>query len=160
MPTARAIPSSLRRSAASITKMRKMRRMPAAIENEPNVVKNDMKAAPASSAASSASCFVLSASSPSCASVGCMRSMAWSLSVAPLFRAARVRDEDRLHQAGLVEQALRLPRAEGAARNRRLPRRRSGRSPSRIAVTKFRPARMRSDVACTRVELVGGSALR
>ena len=46
VPTARAIPSSPRRSAASITKIRKISRIPAAIENEPNVVKNDMKAAP------------------------------------------------------------------------------------------------------------------
>ena len=51
MPTARAIPSSLRRSAASMTKIRKISRIPAAIENEPKVVKNDMNAAPAASAA-------------------------------------------------------------------------------------------------------------
>ena len=39
------------RSAASITKIRKISRMPAAIENEPNVVKNDMNIAPPASAA-------------------------------------------------------------------------------------------------------------
>ena len=57
MPIARAIPSSPRRSAASITKMRKMSRIPAAIENVPNVVKKAMNALPASSAAAIASCF-------------------------------------------------------------------------------------------------------
>ena len=67
---ARAIPSSLRRSAASITKIRKIRRMPAAIENDPNVVNIDMKAAPCSSASSSASCLLLSASRPRLATVG------------------------------------------------------------------------------------------
>ena len=46
MPIARAMPSSPRRSAASITKIRKISRMPAAIENEPNVVKNAMNALP------------------------------------------------------------------------------------------------------------------
>ena len=55
----------------------------AAIENEPNVVKNAMNAAPAWSAFSIASCFVLSASSPSCESVGCMRSMTCPLNSAP-----------------------------------------------------------------------------
>ena len=50
MPTARAMPSSPRRSAASITKIRKISRMPAAIENEPKVVNSDMNAAPCSSA--------------------------------------------------------------------------------------------------------------
>ena len=60
MPTARATPSSLRRSAASMTKIRKMSRIPAAIENEPKVVKKETNAAPAASAAVSASCLVLS----------------------------------------------------------------------------------------------------
>ena len=46
VPTARAMPSSPRRSAASMTKIRKISRMPAAIENEPNVVNIDMNAAP------------------------------------------------------------------------------------------------------------------
>ena len=45
-----ATPISVRRSAASITKMRKINRMPAAIEKLPNVVNIDMKARPASSA--------------------------------------------------------------------------------------------------------------
>ena len=71
MPTARATPSSLRRSAASITKIRKMSRIPAAIENEPKVVKKETNAAPTLSAALSASCLVLSVSSPSAETVGC-----------------------------------------------------------------------------------------
>ena len=58
MPTARATPSSLRRSAASITKIRTMSRIPAAIENDPNVVKKDTKAAPTLSALFSASSLV------------------------------------------------------------------------------------------------------
>jgi hypothetical protein len=65
VPTARAIPSSLRRSAASITKIRKMSRIPAAIENDPNVVKNAMNAVPVSSASAIASCFAFATSSPS-----------------------------------------------------------------------------------------------
>ena len=64
MPTALAIPSSPRRSAASITKMRKMSRKPAKIEKLPNVVKSDMNALPCSSAASSASRLTGSSSSP------------------------------------------------------------------------------------------------
>ncbi len=41
VPIARAIPSSVRRSAESITKIRKINRIPAAIEKLPNVVKTD-----------------------------------------------------------------------------------------------------------------------
>ena len=55
--------------------------MPAAIENEPNVVNRDMNAAPCSSAVLRASCLLLSASSPSCESVG--RRLAITRSVAP-----------------------------------------------------------------------------
>ena len=74
VPTARATPSSLRRSAASMTKIRKISRIPAAIENEPKVVKKETNAAPAASAAVSASCLVLSVSSPSGRAVGCSAS--------------------------------------------------------------------------------------
>ena len=42
-PTARAIPISGFRSAASMMKMRKMRRMPAAIENSPKMMKMVVK---------------------------------------------------------------------------------------------------------------------
>ena len=71
VPIARAMPSSPRRSVASITKMRKMSRIPAAIENVPNVVKKEMKAAPVSSAASMASCFTVCTSRPSLSAAGC-----------------------------------------------------------------------------------------
>ena len=70
MPTARAIPSSPRRSAASITKIRKISRIPDAIENEPKVVKNAMNMPPTASAVVSAFCLVLSISSPSGATAG------------------------------------------------------------------------------------------
>ena len=43
VPIARAMPSSVRRSAESITKIRKIRRMPAAIEKLPNVVNTETK---------------------------------------------------------------------------------------------------------------------
>ena len=46
MPIARAMPSSVRRSAESITKIRKISRMPAAIEKLPNVVKIETKTSP------------------------------------------------------------------------------------------------------------------
>ena len=45
--------------------------MPAAIENEPKVVKNAMNALPASSAASIASCFTVCTSSPRAPATGC-----------------------------------------------------------------------------------------
>ena len=64
------MPSSLRRSAASRTKIRKISRIPAAIENAPNVVKNETNDAPMLSAAFSASCLVLSVSRPSALTVG------------------------------------------------------------------------------------------
>ena len=44
VPIARAIPSSPRRSVASMTKIRKMSRIPALIENVPKVVNIDMNA--------------------------------------------------------------------------------------------------------------------
>ena len=103
MPTARAIPSSLRRSAASITKIRKMSRIPAAIENEPKVVKKEMNAAPALSAALSASCLVLSVSSPSAETVGC--SALTTRSVAA--DAATVGDVHAVDQSRLTQQRLR-----------------------------------------------------
>ena len=83
MPTARAIPSSLRRSAASMTKIRKISRIPAAIENEPKVVKKETNAAPALSAAVSASCLVLSVSSPSAETVGCSALTTRSVAATP-----------------------------------------------------------------------------
>ena len=70
MPIARAMPNSPRRSAASITKIRKISRNPAKIEKLPNVVKSDMNALPSWSAVSSASRFTGSIWSPSRASVG------------------------------------------------------------------------------------------
>ncbi len=70
VPTARAMPSSPRRSAASMMKIRKISRIPAAIENEPKVVNSETKAAPIRSASLSASCFVLFACRSSGASVG------------------------------------------------------------------------------------------
>ena len=64
MPIARAIPNSPRRSAASITKIRKMSRMPAAIENDPNVVNIARNPAPISSADLIASRFTGATSRP------------------------------------------------------------------------------------------------
>ncbi len=49
-PTARAMPISGFRSAASITKMRKISRMPAAMLNSPNTTNTVVNAAPISSA--------------------------------------------------------------------------------------------------------------
>ncbi len=89
VPTARAIPSSPRRSAASMTKIRKMRRIPAAIEKVPKVVKRDMKALPASSASAIASCFAVTTSSPSGAMVGRRVSATWSESPTPAFASPR-----------------------------------------------------------------------
>ena len=57
--------------------------MPATIENEPNVVKNDMNIAPAASACLRASCFVLSASSPRRAASGWSTRIAWSVAETP-----------------------------------------------------------------------------
>ena len=51
-PTARAMPSSLFRSSASITKMFTISMMPAMTVNEPIVVRNSLKSVPARSAAS------------------------------------------------------------------------------------------------------------
>ena len=56
-PTARAMPISGFRSAASMMKMRKMRRMPAAIEKSPKMMKMDVKTLPTSRATSMASFF-------------------------------------------------------------------------------------------------------
>ena len=64
MPIARAIPISPRRSAESITKIRKTSRMPATIEKLPKVVKSDMNALPCWSAVSSASRLLGVASRP------------------------------------------------------------------------------------------------
>ena len=50
--------------------MRKISRIPAAIENEPNVVKNAMNALPASSAASIVSCLTVATSSCHWSSTG------------------------------------------------------------------------------------------
>ena len=58
MPTARAIPISDRRSAASITKIRKIRRMPEAIANSPKIRKKVTKIDPMISASRTASFFV------------------------------------------------------------------------------------------------------
>ncbi len=70
VPTARATPISVRRSAASITKIRKISRTPAAIENVPNVEKSDRNDAPCSSAASIPSCLAASTARPVPASIG------------------------------------------------------------------------------------------
>ena len=83
MPIARAMPSSPRLSAASITKIRKISKIPAAIENEPKVVKSDMNDAPAVSAVSSASCFVLSTSRPSGVTAGFSRATTASVCATP-----------------------------------------------------------------------------
>ena len=94
MPIARAMPSSPRRSAASITKIRKISRMPAAIENEPKVVNIDMNAAPAVSAASSASCFACrrprARAAPGSAAAA---RTTWSVSARAVVGAAAVGDE-------------------------------------------------------------------
>ena len=55
-PTARAIPISGFRSAASITKIMKISMMPEAMEKRPRMRKNDVKMLPNSSADSTASC--------------------------------------------------------------------------------------------------------
>jgi hypothetical protein len=57
MPTARAIPISDRRSAASITKMRKISMIPAAIEKRPKTMKKVTKTDPSSSAIRTRSSF-------------------------------------------------------------------------------------------------------
>ena len=100
MPTARAMPSSLRRSAASITKIRKISSTPAAIENDPKVVKNDMKALPASSAASSASRFESVASRPSGSTAGRTRARTASLSGTPEVASPRFETSTRLTRPG------------------------------------------------------------
>jgi hypothetical protein len=66
-----------------MTKMRKISRIPAAIENVPKVVKMVMNAFPCSSAISRPSCFSGSTSSPSGASVGASRSTTSSLTFTP-----------------------------------------------------------------------------
>ena len=58
IPTARAIPISERRSAASITKIRKISSTPAAIANSPKIRKNVTKIEPTSSPAATAPLFV------------------------------------------------------------------------------------------------------
>ena len=58
MPTARAMPISERRSAASITKIRKISSTPAAIANSPNTRKNETKIEPICSASSTISALV------------------------------------------------------------------------------------------------------
>ena len=81
MPIARAMPSSERRSAESITKIRKMSRIPAAIEKLPKVVKIETKTSLTWSAASRPSCLAFCSSSPSGASAGA--AAATTLPVAP-----------------------------------------------------------------------------
>ena len=58
IPTARAIPISERRSAASITKIRKISSTPEAIANSPKIRKNVTKIEPTSSPAATAPLFV------------------------------------------------------------------------------------------------------
>ena len=128
--------------------------MPAAIENEPKVVNMDMNDAPIVSAVSSASCFVLSASSPSGEIVGVSRCTTRSVSGAPLSVPPVLDDEHGPDQARLVEQSLRRgerhqhARAVGAAAvvvDDRL-------HPARMRPC--RPTKMRISVAGARVELV------
>ena len=58
-PTARAIPISDRRAAASITKIRKISSTPTMIENEPMIMKKLVTPDPASSASASRLCLML-----------------------------------------------------------------------------------------------------
>ena len=77
------MPSSPRRSAASMMKMRKMSRIPAAMENEPNVVNIETKAAPIASAVFRASRLVGFAWRPSGASAGRSILTTWPVSATP-----------------------------------------------------------------------------
>ena len=63
--------------------MRKISRIPAAIENVPNVVKKEMNAAPVSSAASMASCFTVCTSRPNLSATGWRLATTSSVSAAP-----------------------------------------------------------------------------
>ena len=156
MPTARAMPSSVRRSAASITKIRKISRMPAAIENEPNVVKRDMNAAPCSSAVLSASCLLLSASRPSGASAGGDSRSRDRSRRAPSWFATK----HELDQARLAEQPLR--------RRERHQQALVGRAPAVVADDVLdahdrraaRPTRMRRESPLAGAEARGGLRVR
>ena len=120
MPTARAIPSSPRRSAASMMKIRKISRIPAAMENEPNVVNIETNAAPIRSASLERVLLrrvrleARAAPSPGGASLHDL-----VVCAAPDDRAAAVRDEHVLDPARLVEELLGGRRAASGLRRRR-----------------------------------------
>jgi hypothetical protein len=77
------MPISVRRSAASITKIRKISRMPAAMANVPKVENSDRKALPCSSARSRPSCFSAATSRPAPSRAGVKRLTTSSVWPAP-----------------------------------------------------------------------------
>ena len=111
--------------------------MPAAIENEPNVVKNDMNAAPGRVGGLERVLLrVVGLEAERARPRAAARA---STCVGRPRRPPRVRDEDRLDEPRLAEELLRRRERHQHARRRRCRRRRSRRSPSRSHVAARSP---------------------
>lgn len=91
-----------------MTKIRKIRRMPAAIENVPKVVKNAMNALPAASASSRASALSVWISSPSELATGSSNATTSVERRAPATSPPRFDTAMSFHLAVAVEEPLRL----------------------------------------------------
>ena len=160
MPTARAMPSSPRRSAASITKIRKISRIPAAIENDPNVVKNAMNALP---------CLVgvlegvllqrLRPRGRARRRRGSKRCATSSESAAPGDRRPRVRDEHGVDLPGSAEELLRRRERDEQRTRRRSRHRRSSTTRARVREAGSPAAKTRTAIARLDAELVARPSL-
>ena len=148
IPTARAMPSSCLRSAASITKIRKMRSIPAATENCPKRTKRVEKISPWLSARSIASFFTGSASRSLDERTGLISSTVASVYLPPSTAGPPCVIEDLVDLALLPDELLRDLRAASPSRSRRRGWRRSRRPRPPSLRGDFAPLPFRQDFLC------------